>query len=155
MSFLLTLQPASVFFTPKTLQRFPKAFNFLSQISITMSDQPDSINPTSQNVLQTTQNYPVPLSPPLPSVSKNIELTRAMSASSKSNLFSLSRNDVVFEDQWLIVVNKPQGIYCESVLESVPKLLFDSAESGLLFFGLFNFWVSFLFSLGYWVMGNC
>ncbi|XP_062004746.1 RNA pseudouridine synthase 1 [Rosa rugosa] len=124
MSFPLILQPANVFFTPKTLTSFPKALS-----SISMSDQPEPTKPTSQNALQATQNYPVPLSPPLPPISKNIELARAMSASSKSSLFSLSRDDVVYEDQWLIVVNKPQGIYCETVLESVPKLLFDSAES--------------------------
>lgn len=70
-------------------------------------------------------NYPVPLSPPLPSISKDIELSRAMSASSKSSLFSISTNEVLFEDEWLIVVNKPQGIYCESVLGSVPSLLTD------------------------------
>ncbi|XP_050380531.1 RNA pseudouridine synthase 1 [Argentina anserina] len=89
----------------------------------------DFDNPSSQNALQLSQNYPVPLSPPLPLISKNMELARAMSASSKSSLFSLSRNDVVYEDQWLTVVNKPQGIYCEGVLESVPKFLFNSAES--------------------------
>lgn len=120
---LLSLQPATLFFTPK-------AFVFLSRSSITMSVQSDAINPSSQNALQISQNYPVPLSPPLPPISKHIELARAMSASSKSSLFSLSRDDVVFEDQWLIVVNKPQGVYCESVLESVPQLLCDSAESG-------------------------
>ncbi|KAM7470026.1 hypothetical protein LguiA_008209 [Lonicera macranthoides] len=70
-------------------------------------------------------NYPVPLSPPLPSISKDIELSRAMSAASKSSLFSLSTNKVLFEDEWLIVVNKPQGIYCENVLASVPSLLAD------------------------------
>lgn len=124
---LFSLQPATLFFTPK-------AFVFLSRSSITMSVQFDAINPSSQNALQTSQNYPVPLSPPLPPISKHIELARAMSASSKSSLFSLSRDDVVFEDQWLIVVNKPQGVYCESVLESVPQLLCDSAESGQLHF---------------------
>lgn len=70
--------------------------------------------------------YPSPLSPPLPSLSKDVELARAMSASSRSSLFSLSRDDVVFEDEWLIVLNKPQGIYCENVLSSVPRLLQSS-----------------------------
>nr|XP_043622864.1 RNA pseudouridine synthase 1 [Erigeron canadensis]XP_043622865.1 RNA pseudouridine synthase 1 [Erigeron canadensis] len=80
------------------------------------------------------QNYPVPLSPPLPLISKDIELKRAMSASSKSSLFSLSQSDVLFEDEWLIALNKPQGVYCETVLASVPSLLsdsvFDSVELG-------------------------
>ncbi|CAK9135535.1 unnamed protein product [Ilex paraguariensis] len=77
-------------------------------------------------------DYPVPLSPPLPSVSKDIELSRAMSASSKSGLFSVSRSDVLFEDQWLIAVNKPQGVYCESVLSSVPSLLNVPTDSDTL-----------------------
>ncbi|KAH9755505.1 RNA pseudouridine synthase 1 [Citrus sinensis] len=86
--------------------------------------------PTSQNAPQTQQNYPTPLSPPLPAISKDIELTRAMSASSKSSLYKLSRSDVLYEDEWLVAVNKPQGVYCESVLASVPCLLAgDSAES--------------------------
>ncbi|GAB2277409.1 hypothetical protein Dimus_012116 [Dionaea muscipula] len=76
-----------------------------------------------------TPIYPVPLSPPLPPISKDIELRRAMSATSRSSLFSLSRDDVVFEDEWMIVVNKHQGIYCESVLSSVPFFLQESSNS--------------------------
>ncbi|GMH07724.1 hypothetical protein Nepgr_009564 [Nepenthes gracilis] len=75
-----------------------------------------------------TATYPTPLSPQLPLISKEIELSRAMTASSKSSLFSLSRNDVIFEDEWLIVVNKPRGIYCESVWSSVPRLLEESSD---------------------------
>ncbi|XP_023742717.2 RNA pseudouridine synthase 1 [Lactuca sativa] len=74
------------------------------------------------------ENYPVPLSPPLPAISKDLELRRAMSASSKSSLFSLSRSDVLFEDEWLIALNKPQGVYCETILASVPSLLNDSSN---------------------------
>ncbi|KAF5803302.1 putative 23S rRNA pseudouridine(955/2504/2580) synthase [Helianthus annuus] len=70
-------------------------------------------------------NYPVPLSPPLPLISKDIELNRAMSASSKSSLFSLSRSDVLHEDEWLIALNKPQGVYCETILSSVQSLVND------------------------------
>lgn len=54
-----------------------------------------------------------------------------MAASSKSSLFALSANDVIYEDEWLIAVNKPQGIYCESVLAAVPRLLGDSAMAGI------------------------
>ncbi|XP_021742883.1 RNA pseudouridine synthase 1-like, partial [Chenopodium quinoa] len=74
-------------------------------------------------------SYPTPLSPPLPLISKEIELSRAMAASSKATNFSLSRDDVIFEDQWLLVVNKPSGIYCETVLSSVPRLLQQSSDS--------------------------
>ncbi|XP_019428915.1 PREDICTED: RNA pseudouridine synthase 1 isoform X2 [Lupinus angustifolius] len=75
-----------------------------------------------------TDNYPVPLSPPLPSISKQIELNRAMTASSRSTLFSLSTNHILYEDEWIIAVNKPQGIYCENVLSSVPTLLNSGSE---------------------------
>ncbi|KAJ9185993.1 hypothetical protein P3X46_005555 [Hevea brasiliensis] len=85
-------------------------------------------SPTSQNAPLTVQNYPTPLSPPLPPISKQIELARAMAASSRSSLFALSRSDILYEDQWLIVVNKPQGVYCEAVLESVPRFLADLSE---------------------------
>ncbi|XP_075501971.1 RNA pseudouridine synthase 1 [Primulina tabacum] len=73
-------------------------------------------------------NYPAPLSPPPPATSKNLELNRALAASSKSSLFSLSKTELLFEDEWLIAVNKPQGIYCESVLSAVHKLLNDNGE---------------------------
>ncbi|KAJ4956175.1 hypothetical protein NE237_012958 [Protea cynaroides] len=75
--------------------------------------------------------YPTPLSPPLPLISKQIELNRALSASSKSSLFTLSRSDVVFEDEYLIVINKPQGIYCDRVLSAIPPLLRDSQGTGI------------------------
>ncbi|KAF9618203.1 hypothetical protein IFM89_000672 [Coptis chinensis] len=83
------------------------------------------VNSTTIN----TSTYPTPLSPPLPPISKQIELQRAMSASSKSSLFTLSKKDIIFEDEWLIVVNKPQGVYCENVLSSIPQLLIASADS--------------------------
>ncbi|KAL2536928.1 RNA pseudouridine synthase 1 [Forsythia ovata] len=91
----------------------------------------NSLKTQSGNDPKTLQNYPVPLSPPLPSISKNIELNRALTASSKSSIFSLNRNDVLFEDEWLIAINKPRGIYCESILSAVPTLLKnDSIDSG-------------------------
>lgn len=85
-----------------------------------------------ENDLKSANNYPVPLSPPLPLISKDIELSRAMTASSKSSLFCLSRTHVLFEDDWLIAVSKPQGVYCEAVLASVPSLRTHSLDSGQL-----------------------
>ncbi|KAL3620663.1 hypothetical protein CASFOL_035575 [Castilleja foliolosa] len=77
------------------------------------------------------ENYPVPLSPPPPLISKDIELNRALTASSKSSLFCLSRKDVIFEDDWIIAVNKPQGIYCETLLSSAHTLLNTNQEDKL------------------------
>ncbi|WCJ43039.1 hypothetical protein M5689_023805 [Euphorbia peplus] len=94
-----------------------------------MESTSDPTKPICTNESLTAESYPVPLSPPLPSISKEIEVARAMSAASRKTLFSLSRNDVLYEDQWLIAVNKPQGIYCETVLESIPSLLADSTAS--------------------------
>ncbi|TKY52301.1 RNA pseudouridine synthase [Spatholobus suberectus] len=66
-----------------------------------------------------TENYPVPLSPPLPLISKEIELSRAMTAASNSSLFSLSPTDILYQDDHLIAVNKHQGIYCETLLSCI------------------------------------
>ncbi|CAN4110972.1 unnamed protein product [Withania somnifera] len=77
---------------------------------------------------EATTNYPIPLSPPLPALSKDIEPNRALTASSKSALFSIQRSHVIFEDEWIIAVNKPPGIYCESVLSSLPPLLNDNGD---------------------------
>ncbi|KAK6911647.1 Pseudouridine synthase, RsuA/RluA-like [Dillenia turbinata] len=108
-----------------------KALGFLRSSSyslITMSNSDTSQKPNFSVDPKTSLNYPKPLSPPLPAISKNIELSRAMSASSRSGLFSLSRNDVLYEDEWLVVVNKPQGVYCDAVLASVPRL-FNGSEN--------------------------
>lgn len=75
-------------------------------------------------------NYPIPLSPTLPLISKDIELNRALTASSKSALFNLSKHDILFEDEWLIALNKPQGVYCETLLSALPTLLSHSTDSG-------------------------
>ncbi|KAL0335445.1 UNVERIFIED_CONTAM: RNA pseudouridine synthase 1 [Sesamum radiatum] len=106
------------------LFRISKPVEFLSMAAEAHMKSPTQL----ENTPQTLQNYPVPLSPPPPLVSKNLELSRALTASSKSALFSLSREDVLFEDEWLIAVNKPPGIYCESILSSVHNLL--SADQG-------------------------
>ncbi|KAL2925230.1 RNA pseudouridine synthase 1 [Bienertia sinuspersici] len=94
--------------------------------SISMEETHLPNDPTNSS---SSSSYPTPLSPPLPLISKEIELNRAMNASSSSNLFTLSRDHVIFEDQWLLVVNKPSGIYCESALSSVPQLLQQSSGS--------------------------
>eukprot|EP00257_Ricinus_communis_P001873 XP_002512503.2 RNA pseudouridine synthase 1 [Ricinus communis] len=133
MPLLSSHSPTLFFLAPNPLfSKFSKRTIFSCCIqqssSNPMSSPPGNINPTSQNDPLTLQNYPTPLSPPLPSISKQIELARALSASSRSSLFTLSRSDVLYEDQWLIAVNKPQGVYCETVLESVPRVLAASAE---------------------------
>ncbi|KAL1294025.1 hypothetical protein HN51_054713 [Arachis hypogaea] len=115
-------------FHPKTLlnhHRYQNLHTLPLQNCGSMADSDESQPPTdsSQNGLTSLDNYPVPLSPPLPAISKQIELSRAMTASSKSSLFSLSTCHVIYEDQWLIAINKPQGIYCETILSSVPTLL--------------------------------
>ncbi|KAL0384766.1 UNVERIFIED_CONTAM: RNA pseudouridine synthase 1 [Sesamum radiatum] len=107
------------------LFRISKPVEFSSIAAVAHMKSPET---QLENTPETLQNYPVPLSPPPPLISKNLELSRALTASSKSALFSLSREDVLFEDEWLIAVNKPQGIYCESVLSSVRNLL--NADQG-------------------------
>ncbi|KAF3336275.1 hypothetical protein FCM35_KLT18861 [Carex littledalei] len=77
-------------------------------------------------------DFPVPLTPPYPVRSKEIELRRAMSASARSGAkFDF---DVVFEDEWISVVNKPAGIYCEAILSSLSSSSssIDRDTSGLM-----------------------
>jgi 23S rRNA-/tRNA-specific pseudouridylate synthase len=62
--------------------------------------------------------YPSPVSPPYPAASKDLELRRAMTASARSAAFASV--DVVFEDEWLAVVDKPAGVYCDALLTSFP-----------------------------------
>lgn len=120
-------QQSFFLYIPKPLSKFPRARTLFCLCS-KMSSNSNSL-----------QNYPTPLSPPLPSISKDIELARAMTASSKSSLFGLSRSDILYEDEWLIAVNKPQGIYCDTILASVPRFLSDSAQSDRLCEGLSTF----------------
>lgn len=126
----MTILPPTFHF-PSALLRLPSPSLFTNPMFLSMAAQThyDSQETNLPNAPNCTINYPVPLSPPLPAISKQMELARAMSASSKSSLFSLSRTDVVFEDDWLIAVNKPRGVYCESVLSSIPSLLNDSNDS--------------------------
>ncbi|CAN6348039.1 unnamed protein product, partial [Urochloa humidicola] len=63
--------------------------------------------------------YPSPVSPPYPAASKDVELRRAMTASARSAVFTSA--DVVFEDEWLAVVNKPAGVYCDALLTALPR----------------------------------
>ncbi|CAN6329418.1 unnamed protein product [Urochloa humidicola] len=63
--------------------------------------------------------YPSPVSPPYPAASKDVELRRAMIASARSAVFTSA--DVVFEDEWLAVVNKPAGVYCDALLTALPR----------------------------------
>lgn len=91
-----------------------------SPTAVAMSASPQSKQShISVNTPTIAESYPIPLSPPLPAISKQIELNRATIASSNSDLFSLSKTHTIYEDEWLLAVNKPQGIYCDSVLSSL------------------------------------
>ncbi|XP_006664100.1 RNA pseudouridine synthase 1 [Oryza brachyantha] len=72
--------------------------------------------------------YPVPVSPPYPAVSKDVELRRAMTASARSAAYSSAT--VVFEDEWLAVVDKPAGVYCDALLSVLPCPGSSAAASG-------------------------
>ncbi|XP_047049099.1 RNA pseudouridine synthase 1-like [Lolium rigidum] len=65
-----------------------------------------------------TGEYPCPVSPPYPAASKDVELRRAMTASARSGAYSSAT--IVFEDEWLSVVDKPAGVYCEALLSALP-----------------------------------
>jgi hypothetical protein len=84
-------------------------------------------------VHQKNPEFPIPLSPFGGESSKQIEYARAMVAEAAMKAGpAISRQDVLFEDEWLLVVNKPRGLYSEHVFESVLSNLIPSGSSSLL-----------------------
>jgi 23S rRNA-/tRNA-specific pseudouridylate synthase len=58
------------------------------------------------------------VSPSYLAASKDVELRRAMTSSTRSAVIASA--DVVFEDEWLAVIDKPAGVYCDALLTSFP-----------------------------------
>jgi hypothetical protein len=84
-------------------------------------------------VHQKNPEFPIPLSPFGGESAKQIEYARAMVAEAAMKAGpAISRQDVLFEDEWLLVVNKPRGLYSEHVFESVLSNLIPSGSSSLL-----------------------
>lgn len=68
--------------------------------------------------------YPVPVSPLPPCHSNKVEQLRAERAVfSAKHGPAFSCRDICYEDEWIVVVNKPSGIYSEHVVASVPSVL--------------------------------
>jgi hypothetical protein len=96
-------------------------------------------------VHQKNPEFPIPLSPFGGESAKQIEYARAMVAEAAMKAGpAISRQDVLFEDEWLLVVNKPRGLYSEHVFESVLSNLIPSGSSSLLHHFLLLFSVLFL-----------
>ena len=75
-------------------------------------------------------DFPVPMSPFAGELSKEVELNRALVAEAAMKAGpAISKEDVLFEDEWLIVVNKPRGLYCEHVFATIPSLLSSTGMS--------------------------
>jgi hypothetical protein len=90
-------------------------------------------------VHQKNPEFPIPLSPFGGESAKQIEYARAMVAEAAMKAGpAISRQDVLFEDEWLLVVNKPRGLYSEHVFESVLSNLIPSGSSCLLLLLLFS-----------------
>ncbi|KAG6542322.1 hypothetical protein Mapa_016247 [Marchantia paleacea] len=84
--------------------------------------------PENGEVLEKVSEYPVPLSPFSGEIERAIEYQRAMVAeTAMKSSPAISRNDILFEDEWLMVINKPCGIYSEHVLATIPSLLHITA----------------------------
>jgi hypothetical protein len=77
-------------------------------------------------------SYPVPLTPPLLPSAHEIEIQRARAAEEAAcQSEAVTAASVVYEDQWIVAVNKPAGRYCEDVLASVDRMLSTGAGSCL------------------------
>lgn len=75
-------------------------------------------------------DYPVPLSPFAGELSKEVELQRALVAEAAMKAGpAIGRENILFEDDWLMIVNKPRGLYCEHVFVTVPSLCSSSGSS--------------------------
>lgn len=75
-------------------------------------------------------DFPVPMSPFAGELSKEVELNRALIAEAAMKAGpAINKDDVLFEDEWLIVVNKPRGLYCEHVFATIPSLLSSTGMS--------------------------
>ncbi|GLJ05268.1 hypothetical protein SUGI_0015030 [Cryptomeria japonica] len=108
----------------------PTATNPSNQFSANIygSMGESSQNQTDRNPqLSTETDFPKPITAPPPKHSKQIEFDRAMCAEAAVKAGpALTKNEIIYEDDWLIAVNKPSGVYCEHVLSSIPDLLVSS-----------------------------
>eukprot|EP00249_Psilotum_nudum_P004513 c18027_g1_i1 orf=154-1137(-) len=79
----------------------------------------------------TQREWPVPISPISGEDAKKIEFDRAMvaEASMRSSVPAFGKEDVLFEDEWLLVINKPSGVYSGHVLASVSQILDATDDS--------------------------
>lgn len=68
--------------------------------------------------------WPQPLSPLAGEQAKAIELERAMKAeAAMASQPAFTPADIIYQDEWLFVINKPSGIYSGHVLSTVNSLL--------------------------------
>ena len=75
-------------------------------------------------------NYPIPLSPFAGELSKELEFQRALVAEAAMKAGpAIGRGNILFEDDWLMIVNKPRGLYCEHVFATVPSLCSSTGSS--------------------------
>ncbi|KAL3698715.1 hypothetical protein R1sor_012791 [Riccia sorocarpa] len=88
------------------------------------SETENSVGGAVSEEVERASKYPVPLTPFSGEAEKAIEYERAMVAeAAMKSRAAISRSDILFEDEWLMVINKPSGIYSEHVLATIPSLL--------------------------------
>lgn len=68
-----------------------------------------------------SSSFPIPESPHPSAEAHDIELLRAAAAAAAARAGpAITPAHILLEDEWLAVVNKPSGVYCEHVLASMP-----------------------------------
>ncbi|KAI5076644.1 hypothetical protein GOP47_0008709 [Adiantum capillus-veneris] len=76
----------------------------------------------------TSHEWPLPLSPLSGEHAKAVELERALRAEAvMASQPAFAASDIIYQDQWLIVINKPSGVYSGHVLSTVSSM-FSSQE---------------------------
>ncbi|GAQ78573.1 hypothetical protein KFL_000150270 [Klebsormidium nitens] len=68
--------------------------------------------------------FPTPVTPPPPLSAHSIEVERARIAEEAARHSpAVTQSSILYEDEWIVAVNKPAGRYCEDVLAGVVGLL--------------------------------
>ncbi|KAH7280796.1 hypothetical protein KP509_36G014800 [Ceratopteris richardii] len=80
-------------------------------------------------VEQVNEQWPIPLSPLSGELGKAVELERALKAEAlMASCPAFAASDIIYEDQWLIVINKPSGVYCGHVLSTVSSMMSSQSD---------------------------
>ncbi|MCO5604961.1 hypothetical protein L7F22_059136 [Adiantum nelumboides] len=102
--------------------------SLLAETHISVSDAVDDDRDT-----QTSHAWPLPLSPLSGEQAKAVELERALRAEAlMASQPTFAASDIIYQDQWLIVINKPSGVYSGHILSTVTSMISSQEDDASL-----------------------